>query len=241
VEQLERELAHKESTTLLAPPTTRLKSGALGIRSLSTLSELNSQTYQQETAPLYQQKSCLHLDDPASIVMDQAHNGIMINDETFDLRAESFASSNLMVASPSTTSPESVDPDALISLLPGLPSNAKIASEEMTPRVNCSHCSKSYKNYSSLLSHTQVIHEFKPAKCPYGCSKTFDTYGKLNWHIRHRHKPQFSTRCRFPGCECRSTFTLWSRYSTHLRKDHKLIDAKANQYDPRDSKKRSRR
>jgi len=125
----------------------------------------------------YEQKSHLYLDGPASIIMDQAHNGIMINDETFNLCAESFASGNLIVASP----------------------------KEMTPRVNCSYCSKSYKNYSSLLSHTQIIHEFKPAKCPYGCSETFDAYSKLNWHIRHRHKPQFSTRCRFPGCECRST------------------------------------
>jgi hypothetical protein len=189
----------------------------------------------------HEQKSRLDLDDPASIVMDQAHNGIMINDETFDLHTESFASSNFMVASPSTTRPETVDTDALISPSLGPPSNAKMAPEEMTPRVNCSHCSKSYKNYSSLSSHTQIIHEFKPAKCPYGCSKTFDTYSKLNWHIRHCHKPQFSTRCRFPGCVCRSTFTLWSRYGTHLRKDHKPIDSEANQYDPRDSKKRSRR
>jgi len=50
VEQLERELAHKESTTFLALPTNR----------------------------------------PAPIIMDQAHNGIMINDETFDLRTESL-------------------------------------------------------------------------------------------------------------------------------------------------------
>jgi hypothetical protein len=222
VEQLERELAHKESTTLLAPPTTRLESVPLVIGSLSTPSELNGQTHQQEAAPPYQQqftewgheqKSHLHPDGPASIIMDQAHNGIVINDETFNLCAESFASGNLIVASP----------------------------KEMAPHVNCSHCSKSYKNYSSLLRHTQIIHEFKPAKCPYGCSETFDTYNKLNWHIRHRHKPQFSTQCRFPGCECRSTFTLWSRYSTHLRKDHKLRNAEANQYDPRDSKKRSRR
>jgi hypothetical protein len=161
----------------------------------------------------YEQKSHLHPDGPASIIMDQAHNGIVINDETFNLCAESFASGNLIMASP----------------------------KEMAPHVNCSYCSKSYKNYSSLLRHTQVIHEFKPAKCPYGCSETFDTYNKLNWHIRHRHKLQFSTQCRFPGCECRSTFTLWSRYSTHLRKDHKLRNAEANQYDPRDSKKRSRR
>jgi hypothetical protein len=156
----------------------------------------------------HEQKSHLHPDGPTSIVMDQPHNSIMINDETFNLCAESFAGGNLIVASPSTTSLETMDTDALISLSLRPPSNAKMASKEMTPRVNCSHYSKSYKNYSSLLSHTQIIHEFKPAKCPYGCSETFDTYSKLNWHIRHRHKPQFSTRCRFPGCECRSTFTL---------------------------------
>jgi hypothetical protein len=189
----------------------------------------------------HEQKSRLHPDSPAPIIMDQAYNGIMINDETFDLRAESFASGNLMVASPTTTSLETVDTDALLFPSLGPPSNAKTAPEEMTPRLNCSQCGKSYKNYSSLLSHTLSIHEFKPRKCPYGCGKTFDSYSKLNWHIRHHHKPQFSTRCRFLGCECRSTFTLWSLYSTHLRKDHKLIAAETYQYDPRDSEKRSRR
>ena len=201
VEQLERELAHKESTTFLALPTNRL----------------------------------------APIIMDQAHNGIMINDETFDLRAESFASGNLMVTSPTTTSLETVDTEALLSLSLGPLSNAKTASEEATPRLNCSQCGKSYKNYSSLLRHTWNTHEFEPTKCPYNCDETFDSYGKLNWHIRHHHKPQFSTRCTFPGRECKRTFTLWSRYSIHIRKDHKLSAAETYQYDPRDSKKRSRR
>ena len=56
---------------------------------------------------------------PAPIIIDQAHNGIMINDETFDLRARSFASGNLTVTSPATTCLETVDTDALFSLSPG--------------------------------------------------------------------------------------------------------------------------
>src|SRR6202011_3261236 len=108
----------------------------------------------------------------APIIMDQAHNGIMINNETFDLRAGSFASGNLTVTSPTTTCLETVDTDALFSLSPGPPSNAKTAPEEVTPRLNCSQCGKSYKNYSTLLSHTWTTHEFKLTNCPYGCGET---------------------------------------------------------------------
>jgi len=179
VEQLERELAHKESTILLAPPTNRLRSGPLDVGSGS--------------------------------------------------------------ASLTTTSLETMDTDALLFPSLGPPSNAKTTPKEMTPRLDCFQCGKSYKNYSSLLRHTVGTHDFKPTKCPHDCGKTLDSYPKLNWHIRQHHKPQFSTRCRFLGCESKTMFTLWSRYSTHLRKDHKLIAAEAYQYDPRNSKKRSRR
>jgi hypothetical protein len=62
----------------------------------------------------------------------------MINDETFDLRAGSFASGNFTVTSPTTMCLETIDTDALFSLSPGPPLNAKIAPKEVTPRLNCS-------------------------------------------------------------------------------------------------------
>ncbi len=159
MEQLERELAHKESTTFLALPTRR----------------------------------------PAPIVIDQAHNGIMINDETFELRTEPFASGDLMVTSPTTTSLETVHTEALLFSSLGPPSNGKTVSEEVTACFNCSQCGKAYKSYSSLLGHTWGTYELNPTKFPYGCDEKLDSYGKLNWHIRHYRKPQSFHSVNFPG------------------------------------------
>jgi hypothetical protein len=97
-----------------------------------------------------------------------------------------------------------------------------LAQKEAVKTFICTeeNCSKSFNSVGKRNRHVKDMHGW-PKPCPKGCEGSFPTRDLLNKHMEV-HSDFKPSKCLVPGCTSQTVFQRASMYRRHIGKVHKI-------------------